>query len=607
MSAFFRRLWSFARPFRGRLAMGLICGTLYALMNGALVVMIKVVVDLVFSGGNHGLLAQQSDKAPGLLRPLISWVGGLLPEFHAPTTKTGMVLLILIIPLVMLLRGLFGYLNVYLVNWVAVRAIANLRTQLFDHLQNLSLSFFSRARTGDLISRVTSDTQVLYGVVGNSLASIIKDPLTILALLCVLLTQEPALTLLSIVVLQVCTVPVIIFGRNIHTSGCDMQGHISELTSLMHESFTGNRIIKAYNLEETVLRQFKETTKKYIGHTMRVVRANEIPSQLSEFLGAVGVALVLIYAGLQGGAKPGGFVAFILSIVLMYQPIKSLTRLHNQLQQAASAGQRVFEFLDTVSTVVDPPHPIPLQARQAAIEFRYIEFDYGERIVLRDINLTVRPGELVALVGSSGSGKTTLTNLLLRFYDPQRGSLCIGGADIRQVAIKDLRRQIGLVAQETILFNDTIRNNIALGRTGATDAEIEAAARHASAHDFIMEKPQGYDSVVGEKGVALSGGQRQRIAIARAILKNAPILVLDEATNALDAESERAVQKALEQLMQERTTICIAHRLSTIQKADLIVVLDAGRIVETGTHAELIQTRGLYYRLHELQFEPAMA
>jgi ABC-type multidrug transport system fused ATPase/permease subunit len=279
--------------------------------------------------------------------------------------------------------------------------------------------------------------------------------------------------------------------------------------------------------------------------------------------------------------------------------------LHNQLHQAAAASQHVFELLETQSTVLDPPAPLALNAHHAGIQFQDLDFDYGEKPVLRAINLNVQPGQLVALVGRTGSGKTTLTNLLLRCYDPQRGSVRIGGTDIRQVAIKELRRQIALVAQETILFNDTIRQNIAVGRPGATDADIEAAARHAHAHEFIVEKPQGYDTIVGEKGVALSGGQRQRLAIARAILKDAPILVLDEATSALDSESERAVQAALEELMRGRTTICIAHRLSTIQKADRIVVLDGGRIVETGTHQELLQARGTYCKLHELQFASA--
>jgi subfamily B ATP-binding cassette protein MsbA len=389
-----------------------------------------------------------------------------------------------------------------------------------------------------------------------------------------------------------------------------MQGHLAELTGLMHESFTGARIIKAYNLEETVLRGFRETTRKYVGHLMRVVRANELPSQLTEFLGALGIALVMLYVAFltdRSQGSPGDFVAFVLSIVVMYQPIKSLIRLYNQLHLASAASERVFEYLEKPNPLVDPPNPVPLHAAGADLEFKDIDFQYADKPVLRKVNLSVKAGQLVALVGRSGSGKTTLTNLLLRFYDPQRGSVRIGGLDIRQAALKDLRRQIALVAQETILFNDTVRNNIALGRPGATDAEIEAAARHAYAHDFIMEKPGGYQAMVGEKGATLSMGQRQRITIARAILKDAPILVLDEATSALDTESERAVQAALESLMRGRTTLCIAHRLSTIQKADRIVVLKEGQIVETGSHAELLEQDGIYRKLYDLSAEPVNA
>jgi subfamily B ATP-binding cassette protein MsbA len=308
--------------------------------------------------------------------------------------------------------------------------------------------------------------------------------------------------------------------------------------------------------------------------------------------------------------KPGGgeriagdFMGFVMAFVVMYPSVKSLTKLHNQLHQAQAASARVFELLDTPSTIVEPANPLPLNAAGADISFENVDFDYGDKPVLRNINLTVRAGTLVALVGSSGSGKTTLVNLLPRFYDPTRGAIRIGTADIRQVSIKELRRQTAVVTQETILFYDTIRNNIALGRPGAAAADIEAAARHANAHEFILEKAQGYDTIVGEKGVQLSGGQRQRIAIARALLKNAPILILDEATSALDNESERVVQSALEELMQGRTTICIAHRLSTIQNADLIVVFDNGRIVESGTHSELVRAGGAYQRLYELAFK----
>jgi ATP-binding cassette, subfamily B, bacterial MsbA len=603
MIDFLRSVWSFVRPYRVRFFLGLLCGVLYGLTNGILLGVAKVVMDLIFIGATN--FHEKLEKAPEWIRPFTHWLASVLPEFHAPTSEFGWVLVCSAIPVVMVLRITLAYLNIYLTNWAAMHAIADIRTKLFAHLQNLSLGFFNRSRTGDLIARITNDTGVLSSIIGGAFVSVIKDPVTIIALIGYQLTIQPKLTFISIVVFPVCLIPAIIFGRKVRKSARAVQEYNAELSNLMHESFTGNRVIKAYNLEETVIGQFKATTRKYIGQVLRVVRANEIPSQLVEFFAGAGIALVFLYVHhlpKDQQPKETDFFLFILGVVMIYPPIKSFTRLHNQIHQARAASERVFELLATKNSVPEPEQPKMLYAANAEIVFDNIHFAYGEKPVLHGINLTVKPGQLVALVGASGSGKTTLANLLLRFYDPTKGVISIGGVDLREVTTRDLRNQIAVVAQENILFNDTIRRNIELGRLGATSEEIIAAARHAFAYEFIMQKEGGFDSVIGEKGVSLSGGQRQRIAIARAIVRNAPILVLDEALSALDSESERIVQDALDELMKGRTTFCIAHRLSTILHADMIVVMDQGRIVETGTHAELSQRGGVYQKLYELQF-----
>jgi subfamily B ATP-binding cassette protein MsbA len=608
MKDFWRRMWTYLAPYRFRFILGCLFGILCAASNGALMLNVKVAVNLVFArlGGEQTAIFGEM-KGPDWLQAwgasVEKWLSGLKLE----ESQGAVLLSILLIPAIMAARGAFTYFNVYFMNWAAFRAVADLRQHLFDHLQNLSLSFFSHARTGELISRISNDTTVLQNVIRISVASIVRDPFTIVVMLVILLSQHMKLTLISLIVFPVLLVPIRIYARKVRRAVRAMQELNADLTSLMHEDFTCNRIIKAYNLESTLLARFQESTRKYVNHGMRLVRAHEMPGVLSEFFGALGVTLVLIYTWKYSdiGMTPGDFLQFAGSIFLMYQPIKALSRLHNQMAQGSAAGQRIFELLDIRNQVVDPPHPATLRAEGASIQFDQVYFRYDEKPVLQGFNLTINPGQVCALVGSSGSGKTTVANLLLRFYDPVQGSVRIGATDLRDVRLADLRSQIAVVTQETFLFNDTVIQNISVGNPKATETEIETAARRALAHGFILEKTQGYLSVIGEKGLALSGGQRQRIAIARAILKNAPILILDEATSALDTESERLVQQALDELMQGRTTLCIAHRLSTIQNADLIVVMDQGRIVEAGRHEELLRKAGVYQRLYELQFQPA--
>ena len=501
---------------------------------------------------------------------------------RARTHPWAVIALVATIPAIIFLRGLFSYLNIYFLQWAAIRAITDLRIRLFEHLINLSAGFFNLTNTGELMSRIISDTNALQGIISNATAVIVKDPATLIGLLVYLLYKQPKLTLISMIVMPLCVIPIIVYGRKTRRSAGNFQTHTAELSAVMVESFTGNRVIKAYNLEGTVTEQFRTVAKKLIGHYMRIVRAMETPGPLMEFFGATGVGLVFLYLAFQTGNRTSyaDFLGLLLAIFSMYRPFKNLARLHNTLEQARSASERVFELLATESTIPEPTQPKPLKAAGADIEFSGVDVAFGEQSVLHDINLTVKAGQFVALVGPTGSGKTTITNLLLRFYDPKKGSVRIGGVDIRDVSTRDLRNHIAVVTQETVLFNDTIRRNIELGRPGASDAEIEAAGKHAHAHEFIVKKQEGYDALIGEKGVMLSGGQRQRIAIARAILRDAPILVLDEATSALDTEVERIVQTALEELMRGRTTICVAHRLSTIERADVIVSLDHGRIVD---------------------------
>jgi ATP-binding cassette, subfamily B, bacterial MsbA len=604
MSAFLFKVWNLARPYRIRLFLGVLMGIFTGLIAPLMIATIVFVYNEIFPSTN----------SPATLPKSLSWVPAAVQDWirnaqeslgnGLHTHPAAVIALVALIPAVIFLNGLLGYMNMYFLQWVAIRAITDLRVRLFTRLMSLSAGFFSGNQSGELISRITNDTTALQVIFSNVTSSLVKDPITLVSLLAYLFYLQPKLTAISLIVVPACTIPIAIYSRKIRQSSRALQSHVAELTQVMNESFTGNRIVKAYNLEDAVAGQFRDTARKFIGHYMRIIRSIETPGPLIEFLGSIGVSLVLLYLfyHTQTQTKQADFLRLILSIFMMYQPMKNLTRLHNQIVQARAASERIFDLLAMQNSVPEPNQPKMLQADGADIQFDRVDFAYGDKPVLQNIKLQIKSGQLVALVGASGSGKTTVANLLLRFYDPTRGVIRIGDVDIRDVSTRDLRNQIAVVTQETVLFNDTIRKNIELGRPGATNEEIISAAKHANAHQFILEKPDGYDTVIGEKGVLLSGGQRQRLAIARAVLKNAPILILDEATSSLDTESERAVQAALDQLMQGRTTLCIAHRLSTILHADVIVVLDQGRIVETGGHEELVKRGGVYQKLYELQF-----
>ncbi len=640
MLDYLRKVLELTRPYRFRFGLGLACGFLSGALAFTLPVSLKLAVDTVFpsegpvtevvSGNDYGAeLAPGSAAAatsepkvapggrPSIKESLISKVpaplkralDGLVNWFRPADhpSKWRLLFAIGLIPASMLLRNLLGYLNTYCLSWVGIRAANDLRIRLFKHLMEMPLEFYNATSTGDLMTRVESAISVSY-TIQNAFSVMIREPISILVLVGVLIGMQPFLSLVTLLVFPICLIPLVIFGRKHRRSDHGGYAQQSTLSKVMHESFTGVRVIKGYNLESRVVNEFRGAAEGVSNFYMRSIRAGELPGPLIEFIGSLGVALVFTYFAFwssgRSPAKASDMLAFFIAVFGLYSPLKNVSRLRHQLLTCQHGLRPAYELLAQKSNLPEPADPKPLKSQGAAIRFENVNFSYGAKPVLKNINLTIQPGQMVALVGRTGSGKTSIANLLLRFYDPQSGSIRIGDTDIRSVLSRDLRSNIAVVTQETILFNDTIRHNIGLGRPGAANGEVEEAARHAYAHDFIMEKPQQYETRVGEKGVNVSGGQRQRIAIARAILKNAPILILDEATSALDTEAERIVQRALEDLMKGRTTICIAHRLSTIQNADLIVVLDEGRIVETGTHEQLLRARGLYCKFYELAFEP---
>lgn len=601
MIEFWRKLWQLTRPYKGRFILGGLFGILSGFADTVVALTLVFVVTMVFSGSTNDEINQAivkvneySPRLADALQQLQNWLAA-----NVSHSKFNLVMVVSLIPLVMLGRGVCNYLNNYLMGWVAIRAISDLRARLFEHLLNLPLSFLSRNSTGELMSRI-GDVGVLQNMIGVSLVTMIKEPIRLVSFAAVPFALYPKLTVIALITFPLCVIPVVVYNRKVRRSGAAIQTESANLSKIMHETFTGNRIIKGYNLENVVMDRFRTNQKKFISHFMRVVRSTESPGPIIETFAAVGIAILLLY--LAGSTTPAKFTIFIVSLAALYGPVKAVIRVQSQLHQARAATQRVFELLATKSTLIESSNPVPLKAAGAEIQFDNVGFSYGDKPVLRDIRLRVEPGRMVALVGFSGAGKSTLTNLLLRFYDPTSGVIRIGGVDLRDVALRDLRSQVAVVTQDVILFNDTIRQNIAYGRPNATSAEIEQAARNAFAHDFILSKEGSYDFAVGERGTKLSGGERQRVAIARAILKNAPILVLDEATSSLDNKAERIVQAALDELMKGRTTICIAHRLSTIQHADVIVVLDHGVIVEMGRHEELLERGGVYQKLHALGF-----
>jgi subfamily B ATP-binding cassette protein MsbA len=507
-----------------------------------------------------------------------------------------------------LLRALGNFLNDYLSAYIQQKLVLDIRSDLNESLQRQSLSFFNRTPTGMMVSRVISDVNVVVAGLTEGAFSIWRDGVSMIALIFTAFYMDWQLALVMLVGFPIGVGPVVKFSRRVRKETKNAQKQLGGLQALLQETFQGNRVVKAFGMEDYERRRFHTELRRLFRIYMRVARIKAFTGPLIEAMGAFAVVAVVWYATsslLAGTRTLGSFAGFFTTMILVYDPFKGLSKSNNTIQAGLAAAERVFEMMDEPSDVPDDPAAGEVPLGALSIRFDHVSFRYGVKWVLHDINLEIGAGKVIALVGMSGGGKSTIADLIPRFYDVQEGRVTVNGVDLRRIKLASLRAQIGLVTQATFLFNDTVRANIAYGSTDRDPERIMKAARLANAHDFILRLPQGYDTVVGELGVRLSGGERQRIAIARALLKDAPILVLDEATSSLDSEAERSVQEALEVLMENRTTLVIAHRLSTVRRADRIIVVEHGRIVEEGTHNELFARDGEYRKLYDLQFVAA--
>jgi subfamily B ATP-binding cassette protein MsbA len=568
----FKRLLAYSRPYWWRLVIAAAASLAVGSMDGAFAYLVEPVLKKIFSG---------KDMLIFTLLPL------------------GIILLFVI-------RGLCRYTNDYFMRTAGQLAVQDVRNEIYSHNMRLGLGFFMRHPTGTLMSRVTNDVNAMQEGVASMTTGLFRDCVSAISLLGVIFYRNWELALITFTVIPITVIPARTIGKRIKRLSKHGKGIMGSLNSILQETFSGIKVIKAFGLEERETEKFQRCNAELYGTLRKSIKYDGLSTPIMECIISFGIAAVIWVGGnsvMQGRMSASEFFSFITAMILVFTPIKRIVNTYNVVQGALGAAERVFEVIDEQPEIVDAPNALEIGRVKGEVEFRGVSFRYEDDYVLQDVNLRASKGEVVALVGASGGGKTTLVSLITRFYDPTEGAILVDGHDIRQVTLKSLLSQVALVDQETILFNDTIANNIRYGRTQASDAEVELAASAAFAHDFIRELPEGYRTNIGDRGVRLSGGQRQRICIARAILKDAPILILDEATSALDTESEQMVQAALNNLMANRTTFVIAHRLSTIVHADRIVVLEKGGIAETGSHQALLESDGIYSRLHGMQFQ----
>jgi subfamily B ATP-binding cassette protein MsbA len=586
-SSSYRRLYGYVKPYKIRFILGLASGFAFGMVSSLLPLAVARVTSTVFHGNAPNPMALRSNMAALDSGPKVNSI----------------VLICLAIPVIMTLRSLCSYGNSYCMQWVSNKVITDIRTELFNKMVRHSMDFFNKMRSGFLMSCITNNTRVMQMALTSVSSDLFKQPAAIIGGITVLLLMDWKFTVVALILLPACLLPIRSYGLRAKKAVRNEQEGMSEMVVTMQETFAGIRVVKSFAREAHQEMEFKRANESQFSNIMRIQRATEAVGPLVETMAATGVGMALLYV-YATNLSAGRFFGLISGIFILYDPIKTLSRIHIVMQRSIAATASIWEILDSKPTVQDAPNAAVLTSSQGRIDFEAVTFRYANTATdaISNLNLRIERGKTYALVGASGAGKSTILSLILRLYDPTFGTVKIDGRDLRTVTQKSLRAQLGLVTQETFLFHDTIFKNIQFGRLDATPKEIYEAAHTASAHDFIMAQPKGYQTVIGDKGCLLSGGQQQRIAIARAILKNAPILLLDEATSSLDSESEMQIQKALEKLAAGRTVIAIAHRLSTILSADQIVVMDSGRIKESGTHSELLEKSGYYRRLYDHQF-----
>lgn len=601
----YKRLLSFVRPHIGVLAIASLCMLIYSILNGISVTALIPAFDNIISGKDIAI--PPGVNAPNFIITLIGKINSLDP-------MRLMVILLIGALIYFLLRNVFDFLQVYFMNDVSQRVIRDVKDALYRKLLSLSMYFYSRSPTAKLMSRITYDASIIRDSISTGLLDLILRPLEIISHLVIVIGIViffgiPIKFVLTSIILFPCILlPALIIAKRLRQITTRSQEKMGDINTILFEIITGIRLVKAFSMQDYEYEKFKDENKNFYKLSMKSIKRVNIISPINEFTSAIYLVIVLYLAGRQiisGALSLGAFLAFLGSILFMIKPIKRLSKVYATIQQALASAIRIFDILDTEVHIKEKDKAISLSALKNNILLENVSFRYGEHEAhaLKDINLDIKYGEIIAIVGPSGAGKTTLVNLLPRFYDPIKGSIKIDGIDIRDVTLKSLRDQIGIVTQEMLLFNDTVLNNISYGSQNFSKKAVIESAKIANAHEFIVRLPNGYDTIIGERGFRLSGGERQRISIARAIFKNPPILIFDEATSQLDTESERLVQEAIDRLMHGRTVLVIAHRLSTITHANRIIVLNEGRIQEVGTHRQLIDSEGLYRRLYDLQFQ----